>query len=76
MDSLVILVAVAATAIAVVLGLFLLRERRRPPHDGERESELAALSGRLAQMAESQAAVQARITDQLQAQERQMAKAV
>lgn len=76
MDSLVILVAVAATAVAVVLGLFLLRERRRPIHEGERESDLAALAGRLAQMAESQAAVQARITDQLQAQERQMAKAV
>ncbi|WP_420346247.1 DNA recombination protein RmuC [Pelagibius sp.] len=76
MDSLVILVAVAVTAVAVVLGLFLLRERRRPAQEDGRESELAALAGRLAQMAESQAAVQARITDQLQAQERQMAKAV
>ncbi|WP_299394846.1 DNA recombination protein RmuC [Pelagibius sp.] len=76
MDSLVILVAVVATAVAVVLGLFLLRERQRSAHHGVREGELAALTGRLAQMAESQAAVQARITDQLQAQERQMAKAV
>lgn len=71
MDSLVILVALAVGTAVAVLGLFLIINRR--PRDN---GELATLTGRLAQMADSQTAVQAQIAEQLQAQERLLAKAM
>ncbi|MEQ8355756.1 MAG: DNA recombination protein RmuC [Kiloniellaceae bacterium] len=70
MDLLVILAAAAALAVGALLGLLL---RRPPPQDN---SEIAGLSGRLAQMAESQNAVQNAIVERLQTQERVVIKAV
>src|SRR3546814_6989606 len=73
MDLLVILAAVAALAVGALLGLLL----RRSAAPGPRESpEIAALAGRLAQMAESQNAVQSAIIERLQAQERVVVKTV
>ncbi|MCI0431567.1 MAG: DNA recombination protein RmuC [Rhodospirillales bacterium] len=53
-------------ALVLVVGAALLR----------RGASLAALEGRLAQMAESQAAAQAQLSERLQAQERALARAV
>ena len=61
---------VAAGAVA---GLLL---RPKPAPQPEENPELAALGGRLAQMAESQNAVQSAIVERLQAQERVVIKAV
>ena len=80
MDSLMILVLAGGLGLLAVLGLFLVVSRR--PRDegagdeGGRDEALAALAGRLTQMADSQAAVQAQIAEQLQSQERLMAKAL
>ncbi len=71
MDSLMILAFAAAFIALAVLGLFLVFNRR-----SQGDGELSALAGRLSQMAESQAAVQAQIGEQLQAQERLVAKAL
>jgi DNA recombination protein RmuC len=49
---------------------------RRPARGRNEERSLAELSGRLSQMAESQAAQQSRMAEQLQAQERAVAKAL
>ncbi|WP_340116657.1 DNA recombination protein RmuC [Pelagibius sp. 7325] len=75
MDLVTLIVAVAAAlAVGAVLGLLL---RRRPAPQGPQENpELAALTGRLAQMAESQTAVQNVIIERLQAQERVVIKTV
>jgi DNA recombination protein RmuC len=56
----------AGAALMIVLGLALLR----------RGANLSSLEGRLAQMAQSQAAAQAQLSERLQAQERALAKAV
>jgi DNA recombination protein RmuC len=58
-------------AVAVLAAWWLQPGRRR---DGERA--MAELAGRLSQMAESQAAQQSRLSEQLQAQERAVAKAL
>ncbi|NIA71292.1 DNA recombination protein RmuC [Pelagibius litoralis] len=71
MDSLIIAAAVVGCALSIVLGLFLFASRRS--QDGD---QVAALTGRLAQMADSQAAAQARVAEHLQAQERLLAKAM
>ena len=75
MDLVPLIVAVvAALAVGAVVGLLL---RRRPAPQAPQESpELAALTGRLAQMAESQTAVQNVIIERLQAQERVVIKTV
>ncbi|MFQ5774143.1 MAG: DNA recombination protein RmuC [Kiloniellaceae bacterium] len=70
MDPALIVVVAAALVIGVALVLLLTRGRAAGGGD------LAALDGRLAQMAESQAAVQAQLADRLQAQERTLAKVV
>jgi DNA recombination protein RmuC len=56
----------AGAALMIVLGLALLR----------RGANLSSLEGRLAQMAQSQAAAQAQLSERLQAQERALARAV
>ena len=58
-------------AVAVLAAWWLQPGRRR---DGERA--MSELTGRLSQMAESQAAQQSRLSEQLQAQERAVAKAL
>ncbi|GAB4353717.1 MAG: DNA recombination protein RmuC [Kiloniellaceae bacterium] len=75
MDLVTLIVAVlAALAVGAVVGLLL---RRRPAQEAPREDPaLAALAGRLAQMAESQTAVQNSIIERLQAQERVVIKTV
>jgi len=75
MDLVTLIVAVAAAlAVGAVVGLLL---RRQPAPQGPQEHpELAALTGRLAQMAESQTAVQNVIIERLQAQERVVIKTV
>ncbi len=69
MDLTLILALGAALAMGALLALVLLRGHGR----GE---DAAALSGRLAQMADSQAATQAQLAERLQAQERALAKAL
>jgi DNA recombination protein RmuC len=73
MDLLVVALVVAALAVGALLGLLL---RRRPPAGPQESPEIAALAGRLAQMAESQNAVQSAIVERLQAQERVVVKTV
>ena len=73
MDLLVIALIVAALAVGALLGL-LLRRPAAPTPQGS--PEIAALAGRLAQMAESQNAVQSAIVERLQAQERVVVKTV
>src|SRR3546814_15786099 len=64
MDLLIVVAVVAALAVGAFLGLLL---RRQAPRGSP---EIAALTGRLSQMAESQTAVQNAIIERLQAQER------
>jgi DNA recombination protein RmuC len=72
MDLLIVVAAVAAAlVVGALVGLFL----RRPPAAEENQA-FAMLGGRLAQMAESQNAVQSAIVERLQAQERVVIKAV
>ena len=78
MDIVTLIVAVAAAlavgAVGAVVGLLL---RRPPAPEAPREDPgLAALAGRLAQMAENQTAVQNTIVERLQAQERVVIKTV
>jgi DNA recombination protein RmuC len=73
MDSLVILALVAALAVGLLFGVLL---RRRPAESPREHAEIAALAGRLAQMAESQNAIQNTIVERLQTQERVVIKAV
>src|SRR3546814_5328783 len=70
MDLLVVVAVVAALAVGAFLGL---RLRRQAPRGSP---EIAALTGRLSQMAESQTAVQNAIIERLQAQERVVVKTV
>jgi DNA recombination protein RmuC len=67
----VVAIAVAALAVGALAGLLL---RHQPP--ARDSGELANLAGRLAQMAESQNAVQSVIVERLQAQERVVVKTV
>ena len=72
MDLLIVVTAVAAAlVVGALVGLFL---RRAPA--AEENQAFAMLGGRLAQMAESQSAVQSTIVERLQAQERVVIKAV
>src|SRR3546814_11914653 len=68
MDLLIVVAVVAALAVGAFLGLLL---RRQAPRGSP---EIAALTGRLSQMAESQTAVQNAILERLQAQERVVVK--
>ncbi len=70
MDPILILAILAAIAVGALLAVAVLRGRGG---DGGR---VASLEGRLSQMAESQAAQQARLAEQMQAQERAVTKAV
>jgi DNA recombination protein RmuC len=69
--SLVIMLALAAAGLGALLAALLLRGRA-PNNDGA----VIALTERLAQMTESQAAQQAQLSQALQAQERALAKSV
>jgi DNA recombination protein RmuC len=69
MDATFLLAVLAALAVGAVVALLFLRGRGAAVGTTE-------LAGRLSQMAESQAAVQARISEQLQAQERAVTKAL
>ena len=73
MDLLVVAAVVAALAVGALLGLLLHRPAATAPQDSP---QIAALAGRLAQMAESQNAVQSAIVERLQAQERVVVKTV
>jgi DNA recombination protein RmuC len=73
MDLLVVIAVAAALAVGALLGLLL---RRPAPPQPQESPAIAALSGRLAQMAESQSAVQTAIVERLQAQERVVVKTV
>ena len=70
MDPLVIIALLAALALGAGLALLVARGQRHGTND------LAAIEGRLAQMAETQAAEQAQLAERLQAQERAVTKAV
>ncbi len=74
MDTSVIIALVVGSVLgaAVAVALWWLR----PGRGREEERAVAELSGRLSQMAESQAAQQSRIAEQLQTQERAVAKAL
>ena len=74
MDTSVIIALVSGLLLgaAAALAAWWLQPGRR--RDGERA--MAELTGRLSQMAESQAAQQSRLSEQLQAQERAVAKAL
>ena len=69
MDAMLLLAVLAALAVGAVVALLFLRGRGAVADTGE-------LAGRLTQMAESQTAVQAKIAEQLQAQERAVTKAL
>ncbi len=69
MDLILILAIVAALAVGALVAV-VLRGR------GHSDARSADLAGRLAQMAESQAAVQAQLAERLQAQERAVSKAL
>ncbi len=75
MDLSLILAIAAAFGLGLMLALLLVSRRRGAGNDDAR-SDIQEVSGRLAQMAESQAAVQARLAEQMQAQERALSKAV
>ncbi len=69
MNVTLLLAVLAALAVGAVVALLLARGR-------DSAADSTELAGRLTQMAESQAAVQARIAEQLQAQERAVTKAL
>jgi DNA recombination protein RmuC len=75
MDLSLIIAVLAVLAVVAMAAVLILRGG---PRDSGHESraEVAEIAGRLAQMAESQAAVQARLAEQMQAQERAVTKAV
>jgi DNA recombination protein RmuC len=70
MDPTLIIAAALAFGLGLLAAVLVLRAR------GRGGAESAEIAGRLAQMAESQTAVQARLSEQLQAQERAVTKAV
>jgi len=74
MDLSLIVAIAAAFGLGLMLAL-LLFGRRGGAGEAAR-ADIQEVSGRLAQMAESQAAVQARLAEQMQAQERALSKAV
>jgi len=69
MELVLVIVLAAVALLGALVTVLLLRGRGGA-------SEAAALSGRLAQMAESQAAVQAQLSERLQAQERALTRAL
>jgi len=75
MDVTMILAVIVAVAVGAVLAVLVLRGRGRDDRP-EAEAATAALAGRLAQMADSQAAVQAQLAERLQTQERALTKAI
>jgi len=76
MDLSLILVIAAAFGLGLLLALLLMSRRGAAAGGDAARADIKEVSGRLAQMAESQAAVQARLAEQMQAQERTLAKAV
>ena len=76
MDLTFIVVVIAAFGLGLLLALFVLGRRGNATDDAAARAGIQEVSGRLAQMAESQAAVQARLAEQMQAQERALSKAV
>jgi DNA recombination protein RmuC len=70
MDPITILAVLAALALGALVAYLATRGR------GQGAAESAEIVGRLAQMAESQAATQAQLSERLQAQERSVTKAV
>ncbi len=70
MDLISILAILAALALGALVAYLATRGR------GQGAGETAEIVGRLAQMAESQAATQAQLAERLQAQERTLAKAM
>lgn len=78
MDIAVALALISAVLAGAALVLVLVRRGGALRDDGEaaRQAAISELAGRLAQMAESQAAQQAAIAERLQAQERALAKAL
>ncbi len=76
MDLSLILVIAAAFGLGLLLALLLMSRRGAAAGGDAARADIKEVSGRLAQMAESQAAVQARMAEQMQAQERALAKAV
>jgi len=69
MDLTLVIAVAVAVVIGVLLGALVLRGRGQ-------SGEVGALSGRLAQMADSQAAVQTQLAERLQAQERALTRAL
>ncbi len=76
MDLSLIIAIAAAFGLGLMLALLLVSRRRGAAGGDAARADIKEVSGRLAQMAESQAAVQARLAEQMQAQERALAKAV
>ncbi len=76
MDLSLILVIAAAFGLGLMLALLVSGRRGAAGRGETARSDIQEVSGRLAQMAESQAAVQARLAEQMQAQERALAKSV
>ncbi len=74
MDTSVIVALVAGLVLGAAVGVVLWWAR--PGRGRGEERAVAELSGRLSQMAESQAAQQSRMAEQLQSQERAVAKAL
>ena len=71
-----ILTLVGGLLIGLAVAFWLFRRGAQPPAAAsEARSSLAELNGRLSQMAESQAAQQAKLSEQMQTQERALAKA-
>jgi DNA recombination protein RmuC len=76
MDLSLIIAVAAAFGLGLMLALLLMSRRSAAAGGDAARADIKEVSGRLAQMAESQAAVQARLAEQMQAQERTLAKAV
>jgi DNA recombination protein RmuC len=76
MDLSLIVAIAAAFGLGLMLALLLMSRRGAAAGGDAARADIKEVSGRLAQMAESQAAVQARMAEQMQAQERALAKAV
>jgi len=76
MDLSLILAIAAAFGLGLILALLFLSRRGGATEGEASRAAIQEVAGRLAQMAESQAAVQARLAEQMQTQERALSKAV
>jgi DNA recombination protein RmuC len=76
MDLTLIVVVIAAFGLGLLLALLVWGRRGSATENAGARADIREVSGRLAQMAESHAAVQARLAEQMQAQERALSKAV